>query len=383
MVESKIKVIQIVPELEEGGVEKGTLEIGAYLAKQGCESIVISAGGRMTAQLEKEGSRHIACKHIGSKSPKALACIPKLRNLFLKEKPDIIHLRSRVPAWLAYLAYKSIPGKLRPKLVTTFHGFYSVNGYSKIMTKGEKVIAVSKVVSEHIQKEYGVNKDRIVVIYRGVDEEFLDQDSIQDERIDELKKKWNITKNNDNILFLLPGRLTRLKGHDLVINSLSEFNGDRWQLLVVGGIDRTSSYFKELTELAIRNGTKERIIFTGYCSDMPAAIKLADVVISASLKPESFGRTIIEAQAMGKPVIASAHGGALEIVDDRKTGWLFTPNDKVSLTNAIASTFTSPEDRKQFGKNGHKKVEKKFRKDEMCRKTLEVYKNNFLQWHHK
>jgi len=373
VVSSKIKVIQILPELEEGGVEKGTLEIGAYLVKHGNHSIVISAGGRMTKTLIQEGTIHLTYKYIGEKSPRALIHILQIRNIILKEKPDILHLRSRVPAWIAYIAYKSITQKKRPILVTTFHGFYSVNRYSAIMTRGEKIIAVSNVVSEHIKKKYGVSGGKIEVIYRGIGDEYLKADNIELKRICYLKNKWKLS-GKKTPLILLPARLTRLKGHDLFIESLFLISNLEWTAVFAGDINPKSNYINELKERIQKLGLTERIIFVGHCYDMPAAIKLADIVISASINPETFGRTIVEAQAIGKPVIAPAYGGSLETVRDGDTGWLFEPKNVNSLAEVLKKAILNKKDRERLGENGREWVKNDFTTEKMCESTVKLYK---------
>ena len=168
----------------------------------------------MVHELEREGSIHVKWPHIGEKSPRCLKYIFPLRALLLRELVNIVHLRSRLPAWIGYIAWKSLPEKKRPILVTTFHGFYSVNAYSAIMTKGEKIIAVSKTIADHIESAYGIDAERIIVIPRGVDENTFNPDHVTAERIQNLKARWGLQKDSNPVV-LLPGRVTRLKGHDV------------------------------------------------------------------------------------------------------------------------------------------------------------------------
>ncbi|MBW1650405.1 MAG: glycosyltransferase family 4 protein [Deltaproteobacteria bacterium] len=372
MASSKIKVIQILPELEEGGVEKGTLELGAYLVKNKYKSIVISAGGRMAKTLQKEGSIHITHKYIAEKTPRSLIHIPQISNIILKEKPDIIHLRSRIPAWIAYLAYKSIPKRKRPKLVTTFHGFYSVNRYSAIMTKADKIIAVSSIIADHIKKEYGVSDDKIKVIYRGISNEYLTPDKIEAKRLANLREKWEIDAKQSPLI-LFPARLTRLKGHDFFIKSLFLISDLKWSVIFAGDIPQKSNYVKQLKDKIRKLKLTERIFFAGHCSDIPAAIMLANIVISASVKPEAFGRTTIEAQAAGRAVIAPAFGGSLETIKDGYTGWLFEPKNAESLARVLRDALLNKQKREELGKSARNHIKSDFTTERMCQSTVELY----------
>lgn len=365
-----LTVVQMLPELESGGVERGTLEIGKYLADNKHRSIVISAGGRMVDQLVEEGSTHINWK-VGSKSPLTLKYMLPLRNLLKRERVDVLHLRSRMPAWVGYLVWKSLPRKNRPVLVTTFHGFYSVNSYSAIMTKGMGIIAISKSIENHIRQAYGVKKS-IELIFRGVDKEKFDPDSVVSERIERFRRSWNL--DPEKPVVMLPGRLTRLKGQDIFIQALARMKGRNFQALLVGDVEDNPGFAAELSELIKNLGLEKDISLVGHCDDMPAALILADVVVSASSnEPEAFGRTTIEAMAMGKPVIATAHGGSLETVTPEKTGWLVEPGSVESLAAALDDALSSPEKMKQFGSAGKAAVNSTFTMKNMCEKTLTFY----------
>jgi len=378
MVAGTIKVVQLLPELNEGGVEKGTLELGASLISQGHKSIVISGGGRMVRQLESEGSIHVNWPYIGEKSPRCLQYIFPFRQFLLKEGVDIVHMRSRLPAWIGYLAWKSLPVKKRPILITTFHGFYSVNFYSAIMTKGERIIAVSKTISDHIRNAYGVAAEKIVLIPRGVDENIFNPDNVTAERIQNLKARWGLHGNSDPVV-LLPGRVTRLKGHDVFLKSLAIIKELPWKAIIVGELDETSEYARSLKNMVAELDLKERINFCGHCSDMPSAMMLADIVVSTSTKPESFGRTSVEAQAMGKPVIVSAHGGSLETVLDGKTGWHVKPGNPEALSACLRKALLDGNIREKMGEEGKKWVVSNFTIAKMCEKTVSLYEILLLQ----
>jgi glycosyltransferase involved in cell wall biosynthesis len=373
MVAEPITVVQLLPDLNTGGVERGTLEIGNYLSVHGHRSFVVSGGGRMVSSLEKGGSRHVT-RTIGVKSPAVLGHILPLWRFLKEEKVDILHARSRLPAWIGYLAWKSLPLSRRPRFVTTFHGFYSINKYSAVMTKGERVIAISRGVGSHIVSHYGVPREKIALIYRGFDETQFDPVSVDRLRLQSLRHRWRMDPAHGPVI-MLPGRLSRWKGQDVFIKSLSKIKHLTWSALCVGDFDENAALKNTLEQLISREGLENRVRFVGHCGDMPAAMMLADVVVSASsTEPEAFGRIAVEAQAMGKPVIATAHGGSLETVRDRQTGWLVKPCDVRALSGAMADAIENPLQREQFGKRGYAWVRDHFSVNKMCEKTLLLYR---------
>ncbi len=373
MVARAITVVQMLPELESGGVERGALEVGRYLRRHGHRSIVISAGGRLVERLQEEGSEHFAWQ-VGRKTPVCLKYILPLRRLLVQEKVDILHLRSRLPAWIGYLAWKSLPEKLRPKLVTTFHGFYSVNAYSAVMTRGQKVIAISTAVADHIRQCYRVPQERIIRIFRGVDETEFSPGVVNPERVASLRESWNLDADSGPVV-MLPGRLTRLKGHDVFFKALAEVRSLPWTAVCVGDAENPS-YAAELRSLIKRLGLENRVRLAGHCEDMPAAYLVADVVVSAtSGEAEAFGRIAVEAQAMGRPVIASAHGGSLETVLDGETGRLFTPGDPQSLAVALGELLSSSALREKYAQAARNWVQQRFTVETMCGETLKVYES--------
>lgn len=372
--EKKLKcltVMQLLPDLNSGGVERGTLELGRHLVRNGHKSIVVSGGGRLVEQLEKDGSYHIQ-KTIGSKSPLALFYIWSLRREMKKKRVDILHLRSRMPAWVGYVALKSLPKKYRPVLVTTFHGFYSVNDYSAIMTKGDGVIAVSRSIQKHISEKYNREKN-VRLIFRGVDVESFDQGKVDLSRVESLSHAWGIDKARP--VLMLPGRLTRLKGQEVFLKSLLLVKNRNYQAVIVGDIEDNPGYTEELKCFIEKNNLADRVRLVGHCNDMPAAFLLADIVLStSSSEPEAFGRTTVEAMAMGKPVIATAHGGSLETVVPGETGWLVKPADPEELAVAIDEALAMERDQlKNFGENGRLRVLANFTAQAMCEQTLAFY----------
>jgi len=372
-----LTVVQMLPGLESGGVERGTLEIGRYLASQGCRSLVISGGGRMTRQLVREGSTHIRWR-AGEKTPRCLGSFFPLRRLLTEQKVDILHLRSRMPAWLGYLVWKSLPAERRPRLVTTFHGFYSVNQYSAIMARGERIIAVSKAITDHIKSQYGVADERIALIYRGFDETQFNPETIAPRRIERLKRQWQLDDDSPPVI-MLPARFTRLKGHKLFLESLARVKHLPWIALCIGDPNENPAMIANLKKkaeslnLGNQNSQPGRIRFPGHCDDMPAGLMLADIVISTSIKPEACSRILLEAQAMGKPVIASSHGGSPETVVDHKTGRLFSPGNAAALAEVLKQPLSDPLLRAKWGCSGREWVRERFTISRLCQQTLAVY----------
>ncbi len=305
-----MKVIQILPELNGGGVERGTLEVAGFLVRRGDESIVISNGGRMVADLENAGSRHFTMP-VHRKALASLGQIPKLRRLFIAEKPDIIHLRSRLPAWLAWIAWKSLPRASRPRLVTTVHGFYSVNGYSAVMTRGERVIAVSESVRDYILKNYPKTEAaKIRVIHRGVD---LEEYPVGFSPAAEWLAAHPVPEGR--IPLLMPGRLTRWKGQEDFIRLIAKLveSGTPVHGLIVGEPHpKKLAFLDELKQLAASLGVTEHVSFLGHRTDLREIMAVSEIVYSLSHDPEAFGRVSLEALALGKSVIAYDHGGVAE-----------------------------------------------------------------------
>ena len=309
-----MKVIQILPELNAGGVERGTLEVAAHLVANGHESIVISNGGRQVDDLEAAGSRHIRLP-VHRKALASLWQIPALRKIFIEEKPDIIHLRSRLPAWLAWLAWKTLDRRTRPRLVTTVHGFYSVNAYSAIMTKGEAVIAVSESVRDYILKNYPkMDSAKLRVIHRGVDQAVSPVGFVPSA---EWLAQWKEAQPQleGRIPLLMPGRITRWKGQEGFLKLIAKLidRGEPVHGLIVGEPHpKKLAFLDELKALAAALGITAHITFSGHRSDLREIMAISTVVYSLSLDPEAFGRVSLEALALGKPVIAYDHGGVAE-----------------------------------------------------------------------
>jgi glycosyltransferase involved in cell wall biosynthesis len=314
----KLIIVQLLPDLDSGGVEKGTLEVGKAIVEAGHTSIVISAGGRLVGQLEREGSRHIQWD-LGKKSPLTFFQVRKFRAWLLENEVDIIHARSRLPAWVAWLAWRKISKNNCPHFVTTMHGLNSVNRYSKVMTYGEKVIAVSNTVKDYIFKNYtGTLPDKIITIARGID---TDEFPFDYHPNDEWLKNWyqEFPQTRDKWILTLPGRLTRLKGHNDFIDVIKILKDEIPEIhgLIVGGEDpKRLQYAHELYQRVKEEGLENFITFTAYQSDMKQIYSISAAILSLSTQPESFGRTAVEAISLGKAVIAYDHGGVGETLSN-------------------------------------------------------------------
>jgi len=304
---------QVLPALEGGGVERGTLELAQALIKQGHESIVVSAGGRLAKTLVRQGSRHYALP-IGKKSLTTLRCIYPLRRILKTEGVDILHVRSRLPAWITRWALMGLPSGQRPHLVSTVHGLYSVSGYSAVMTRAERVIAVSETVRDYLLKHYPkLYSNLIRVIHRGIDPNAF---PLGYQPTHDWLLRWyrRFPMLEGRPVILLPGRLSRIKGHDDFIQLMARLQaaGSNAIGLIVGGYDpRRQGYIDELQK-SIRTLALENIVFAGQQDDMREIYATSELVLSLSSKPEAFGRTVIEALSIGKPVIGYDHGGVGE-----------------------------------------------------------------------
>lgn len=364
----RLTVVQVLPALQSGGVERGTLEVGKYLVEHGHRSIVISAGGHLVPQLLREGSEHVTWD-IGRKSLWALRLIPRLRRFLRANKVDILHVRSRMPAWIGYLAWKGMDPKTRPHFVTTVHGMYSVNFYSAVMTKGEAVIAVSATVRDYILANYrGIDPQRVVTIPRGVDR---DEYPFAYRPSDEWTQAWqrSYPELAGKKLLVLPGRITRLKGHEDFIRLLAALKAEGHEVhgLIVGGADRRKqAYLNELHELAGELGVADIVTFTGPRSDLRDIMASAAIVLSLSTQPEAFGRTVLEALSLGVPVIGYDHGGVGEQLGALLPGGRVPVGDGATLTARVADWLKAPPEMPE---------EHPFMLQEMLEATLRMYWN--------
>ena len=362
-----MKVMQLLPELNSGGVERGTLEIARALVAEGHESLVVSNGGRLVAQLEAEGSKHLTLA-IHKKALSSLWQIRPLRQLIEQHQPDIVHVRSRVPAWLTHFALKGIPAARQPHLISTVHGFYSINRYSQIMTRAEKVIAVSDSVVKYITDNYkNCPAQDIVRIYRGIDPAAFPhgyQPSVQ--WLNQTFKDFPELENK--FLLCLPGRITRLKGHETLIELVEKLQQHYPNLhaVVVGGADpKKAAYLKEMQDTIQSKGLTDKITFVGHRSDIREWLAFSDVVLSLSNQAETFGRTALEALSVGTPVIGWNRGGVAEILSQVYPQGLIAVDDHAALFNAVKQHMDEPQQVEPVTM---------FSLKEMCDQTLHLYK---------
>lgn len=363
-----MKVLQILPEMNAGGVERGTLEIGRFLAEQGHEALVVSNGGRMVSQLEAAGVRHIAMP-VHRKRPGSLFQVSPFRRLLDAERPDILHLRSRVPGWIAWLAWRKLDPRTRPRLVSTVHGFYSVNAYSAVMTRGERVIAVSESIRDYIGSNYPrVPHEIIRVIPRGIDPEQYPRGFKPTEA---WLKSWgrDFPQLQGRRALTLPGRITRLKGHEDFVKLLGSMigAGEKVHGLIVGDVHpKKRDYLDELRALVARSNLEPHVTFTSHRADLREILSVSDVVYSLSTQPESFGRTTLEALALGRPVVAYDHGGVGEQLSQLFSEGRVPLGDAEGLfqtTKVVLHAHSEP-----------KSVTEPFTLMAMCRATLDTYR---------
>lgn len=313
----RLTVLQCLPALRGGGVERGTLEISRALVERGHRSIVVSAGGAMVAQLTREGGEHVEWP-VGVKSPLTLRFVRRMRSLCEREGVDVVHARSRVPAWVCLLAWRGMDPARRPRFVTTMHGVHSVSRYSEVMTRGERVIAVSETVRAHIESAYPrADLSKVVVVPRGVDDtEFPYGHRASDAWRGATHAEFP-TVAAGRFLVLLPGRVTRLKGHADAVRAvaLAVERGVDPHLLIVGGVDpKKRALRREVEALAGELGVADRVTFAGARSDIREWMAACDVTLACSTQPESFGRTALEAVKLGRPVVGYDHGGVGEVL---------------------------------------------------------------------
>lgn len=367
----KPTVLQVLPRLVTGGVERGTVEMAAALAGAGWTAMVASAGGPMVQEIERAGARHITLP-LASKNPIVMwRNVERLIQVIEEYDVDIVHARSRAPAWSAcYAAHRA--GR---HFVTTFHNAYGAGSvfkrlYNSVMARGELVIAISGFVAAYAEKTYGVPKAKLRVIPRGVDIERFDPAKVEAARIEKLRKEWRIPEGQPVIL--LPGRLTRWKGQSDFIEAIVRLKRRDLTCLIVGSGD--AGYRQELERLIRQRGINGTVRLVNECRDMPAAFCLADIVVSASTRPEGFGRVIVEAQAMGCLVIATEHGGAEETIRNNETGFLIPPGNAAQLAVALTKALDLPEaERKAIGQRAIAHVRENFTTALMSARTLAVY----------
>lgn len=366
-------IMQIIPELGPGGAEQGCIDIAAELVKSGSTAIVVSHGGSRVHELARHGAIHIDLP-VHSKNPITIwRNIKRLRKLIEKNNVDIVHVRSRAPAWSAFLACR----KANARYMSTCHAPYNISGklklfYNSAITKGERVIAISNHVANYLLKNYKIEKRNIRLIHRGVTLSKFHPTLVAPAQLIKVSSEWRIP-DGANII-MLPGRLTRWKGHHVLIDAMAKLGRDDVFCVLIGSDQGRSEYRQELEDKiqSLNLGGQIRII--DHCNGMPAAYMLSTVVVSASTDPEGFGRVPVEAQAMGRPIIATDHGGAQETIIRNETGWLIPPNDVDSLTQALKQALSlDANQRSILATRAMHHVAQNFTKEIMADKTLNVY----------
>jgi len=371
--------LQVLPALVTGGVERGTVDMAIAQAAAGWRAIVVSAGGGMVRELTRAGAEHITLP-LETKNPVAMRRnVTRIAELIRHEHVDLVHARSRAPAWSAYGAAQltGVP------FITTFHGVYSLGllglkkRYNQVMARGARVIAISAFIRDHLIQEYDVDPTRIRVIHRGVDTTTLDPNVVSPKRLIALTERWRLP--DDGRVVMLPGRLTSWKGHMLLIDALADIKqrdpaGFKIRCLMIGQDQGRTAYRADILAYAAARGVDGCVQIIDDCNDLPAAYMATDVVVSASTRPEAFGRVVAEAQAMGRPVVAPHHGAAPEIIEHGVTGWLFAPGNAGALADALTSALSLNQDgRIALATAAIHRARDLFDKSTMCAKTLAVY----------
>lgn len=365
-------ILQVLPELRSGGVERGTVEIARAIVQAGGVSLVASTGGPMASQLQKIGATHITLP-LASKNPFTI-CLNswRLARIISKYKVDIIHARSRAPAWSAWLAAK----KTGCHFITTFHGTYGLKNewkrkYNSIMTRGELVISISHFIADHIQQNYDMDSKKIRIIHRGVDLQLFNPNAHRVQHMIELSKEWRLPEELPLILF--PGRFARWKGQEVFIKALAKLPHRNFFAVLLGDDKGHQSYRHEIEKLIVESGLEGHVRIAKHTQYITEAYKLSKLVVATSIEPEAFGRVVLEAQAMGKPVITTNHGGPQETVIDKETGLLVPPNDAEALALAIDNVLSMPQDlQKQVARDAISNAQL-FSLDKMCEQTIRVY----------
>ncbi len=378
---SKIKVLQVIPKLGYGGAETGCYDIAHYLAEKNCISYIATSGGQLLKYVKKSKVK-IFRLPVHSKNPILIflnSIILTIIIIFFNI--NIVHARSRAPAWSCYFACLLT----RRKFVTTFHGTYNFKNtlkkfYNSVMLRSNLTIAGSNFIFDHINEKYNEylsRKKKLRVIFRGINVEYYNQKNISILKQENLKKEWELSPNK--LTLLMPGRLTTWKGQEKFIEALNilveDYNIVNFQGIILGGDQGRKVYKKKLIDLVQRYRLSKKIKFIGHCKEMPLAYSLADVVVSASIEPEAFGRVSIEAQSMGKLIIASNIGGSKETILRGKSGFLYKHDDPRELAKSLNMAIELDQDQlASMGQEGRKNVIKKFDVEAMCDSTLREYK---------
>ena len=381
---SNIKVLQVIPKLGYGGAETGCYDIAHYLPENGCKSFIVTSGGELTKFIDKKKVKLIKLP-VNSKNPlMILVNTIFLVGIILFYKISIVHARSRAPAWSCLFATKLT----KRKFVTTFHGTYNFSGkfkkfYNSVMVRSDLIIAGSNFIFSHIKENYSkflTSKKKFLVIFRGINVDYFDSSTKVETDEKNLLQKWKIS--DEKKIILMPGRLTSWKGQELFIEAVNlvkiELGYEAFHAVILGNDQGRDLYKKKLVRLTEQYRLTNQIKFIDHCKDMALAYKVSDIIVSASIEPEAFGRVAVETQSMEKLIIASNIGGSNETINDEKTGFLFKSGDANSLSKKIIRGLMKDENSiNMMGKEGRNNVIKKFNVEKMCFSTYSEYKKLF------
>jgi glycosyltransferase involved in cell wall biosynthesis len=378
----KIKVLQVIPSLGYGGAETGCYDLAHFLPEQGCKSYIVTSGGELLKFINKKKVKVFKLP-AQSKNPILILFNAVIISfIILAYNINIVHVRSRAPAWSCFLATKLT----FRKLVSTFHGTYNFNNklkkfYNSIMVRSDLVIAGSNFIFSHINENYGKfflgNKRKLLVIFRGINTNYFNPQKISPIKLNKFSKQHNIDRNK--FIILLPGRLTYWKGQKIFIEAIKllyeKSDIPSFEAIVLGNEQGRNVYKKQLIDLVLKHRLNKVIKFIDHCKEMPVAYGISNLVCSCSLEPEAFGRIAVEAQSMQIPIIASDIGGSKETIIKDKTGYLYKNKDPIDLANSIAAVMQKKYDLLQsLGIEGRKNVLKRFDVDKMCQTTFTEYK---------
>ncbi len=366
-------IMQVLPELGPGGAEQGCIDITAELSRAGATALVVSHGGPRVHEIARAGGTHIQLP-VHSKNPLVMMQnVAKLKKLIAQYDVDIVHARSRAPAWSCYRACKGTEARF----MTTCHAPYNFESgakkfYNSSIARGEKVIAISNYVADYLRQNYHLDDDRIRIIHRGIALERFHPTAVTPERMIRLAREWRVPDGTSVVM--LPGRLTRWKGHHVLIDALARLGRRDIFCIIIGSDQGRTGYRLELEESIRDKNLEGQVRIVDHCDDMAAAYMLATVIVSASTDPEGFGRIPIEAQAMGRPIIATDHGGARETIVRGETGWLVPPGDDAALSRAISEALSlNPTQRAILATRAMSHIANHFTRERMGDETLNVY----------
>jgi glycosyltransferase involved in cell wall biosynthesis len=375
---SDFTLLQVVPRLDTGGAEQTTLDIAAAVQAGGGRALVASMGGRMEGGLKPSGAV-LETMPVHSKNPLVMmGNAVRLARLIRQAKVSLVHVRSRAPAFSALWAARAtgVP------LVATYHGVYNAKSplkrwYNGVMTRGRVVIANSEFTRSHVIAQHGVDPAKVIAIPRGVDIDRFDPAAVSPQRVEDLARAWAVDPADPRVKILLAGRLTRWKGQTLAIAAAGRLKArgvEDFLLILAGDSQGRAGYLSELEAAIGAQQLEAHVRIVGHCADMPAAYALCDLAIAPSLDPEAFGRTAVEPQAMGRPVIAADHGATRETVAPGETGWLAEAGDVSAWTEALAQAIQAgPERRAAMGRAAMERARRLYSVDAMCAATLKVY----------